>query len=623
MKTMTWLRWLLLALCGVFALTTGCKNNTDDDDDSDAHHCLDEDATACQDGDLMLCIGGVWVLQEACADFCDPEQGCLLCPPGEIYCNNNKSMQCAEDGMSEIMLMDCDEFFTDCVDGVCYFEDACDEADAWQSNIGCEYWAADLDNAENFSDDAAAAQFAVAVANIAGEGNAHVDVHINLNEQGDGLGLERIDQADVPPGEMHIFLLPRRDVDGENITDNTDDGPQTWLSSRAFRITSDLPIVAYQFNTLDQQFSNDASLMLPTSGLGKNHLVATYPPSGPFNEILPGFPGPANRGYVTILGTADDTVVQVTPMADIVAGEGVPEVADGIGIYNGQTATFTIHRFDVLNLETMLADEYEPINLFGDFDLTGTTVVSSEPVTVFTGADLAMVVEGDGEDTCCAEHFEQQIIPSKAMSDTYVVSRSAPRCEENPESDFYRIMAFADGTTVQTSLPTPGDDNFVLMAGQYKEFFVNHGFTVEADGPIHVAQFLVVGTEGCYVGDSALLYVPALEQRRPLYIFTTGQGFSENWAVLSVPQGVTALLDGMPVATPMCSGPHPEGTIDGVVYEGWTCPIEDGVHMAHSGDDPDTATENIAVYVYGYYSAGSYAYPAGADLRTTNSLAPE
>ncbi len=486
----------------------------------------------------------------------------------------------------------------------------CEEALATRSNIGCEYWAVDLDNAENNIngvpvDDAAGGQFAVAVANIGDHGAADVQVHINNADQGAPLDLELIEEAAIPEKDLYIFRLPRRDVDGENIKKGVDDGPQTWLSSRAFRITSDVPVVAYQFNPLNQMFSNDASLLLPTSGLGKDHLVLGYPPSGPVALLT------KNRGYITIVGAEEDTTVDVTPTYGIVGGEGIDEIPAG------DQATFNIGPFDVINLETKF------MNLGGlEPDLTGTTVHSNKPVAVFFGTDLSMVLsDPNAEETCCAEHLEQQILPSEAMGEKFVVSHSAKRNAGSPEPDMYRIIAYANNTDVRTNLPAP-NDSFILGAGEYREVFSTTGFTVESGGPLHVAQFLVIGTEvSPTTGDSSLLYVPAVDQRRGLYIFTTAKGFGTNWAVISIPQGAAVRIDDTDVKTnPECNGPRIDGVLGGITYEEWTCRIQDGVHTIHSGSSPEQATTKIGVYVYGYYGAGSYAYPAGSDLREINEV---
>ncbi len=515
------------------------------------------------------------------------------------------------------------------------------------SNIGCEFWAVDLDNAENslqgsVVDNAAGAQFAVAVANVSEDEVAHVEVEINTAEQGLSVVPQLVEAADIAPGDLYVFRLPRRDVDGDNITVGVDDGPQTWLSSRAFRVSSDVPVVAYQFNTLDQQFSNDASMLLPTNGLGVGHLVVSYSPSSPMAEFM-GIPLPANRGYVTIVGTEETTTVDVTPSYDIASGTGVSDQGGGVGIAAGATRSFVLGAYDVLNLETTL------LTGFGGSvpDLSGTVVTSSRRVAVFTGVDLAMVTggcsdgydnDGDGyvdgddpgcaddsdefddpnSDPCCAEHIEQQVLPNQAMRRDYVVSHSAQRSSGETEPDLVRIMALNDGTSVTTSL-SGADSSFSLDAGEFREIWARSGFIVEASDRVHVAQFLVVGLDVhspiAGRGDSSLLYIPPLNQRREDYIFTTGEGFQSNWVVVSVPQGVSASLDGSELSTLSgCSGPVSEGTLGTTSYEAWTCSISDGVHRVWSGAGTAPGSENIGVLVYGYYAAGSYSYPAGAGL---------
>jgi hypothetical protein len=480
-----------------------------------------------------------------------------------------------------------------------------------QTNVGCEFWAVDLDNAENlFGDDAAAAQFAVVVAHASPEPSAFVEVHINLADPGQPLSLQLVDSATIPQGGLHVFELPRRDVDGENVTNGHDDGPQTWLSSRAFRVTSTAPVVAYQFNTLDQQFSNDASLLLPTHSLGDEHHVVGHFPNAPTAGLG------ENRAYVTVVGAHEATSVQVTPAYDVISGPGVPDIGGGIGILAGTTKTFTLGPFDVLNLETPLISLFPfpppPIP-----DLTGTVVTSDLPVAVFTGADLANISDGTGAESCCAEHIEQQVLPTRAMRTQFVVSHSAQRSTSTPENDVYRVLAIADGTAVTTNLGG-ADASFSLAAGEFREFFANTGFVLQASAPVHVAQFLVKGSDvpsGNY-GDNSLLYVPPVDQRRGTYTFTTGEGFSRNAVVISMVEGTVLTVDGLDSTLPAsgCGAPQEDGELNGQTYVSVTCDIDDGVHQVHSGAVADEAGDPLGVYVYGYYNAGSYAYPAGAGL---------
>lgn len=488
----------------------------------------------------------------------------------------------------------------------------CDAAISRLTNIGCEFFAVDLDNAENFIDDASDGQFAVVVATVREDLVAQVTITRNDAAVGDAPVEVIEEQANVPPGGLHIFRLPKRNADGDDGIAHSDGGPQTLHSNLAWRIESDAPIVAYQFNTLDQQYSNDASLLLPTHAWGTQHIALTWPPSGPTAFLG----GPANRGYITVVAFEDDTHVDVSPTHDIVDGPGVPAVATGVGIVGGTTAGFDLDTWGTLNLETTLIENPLQFPPPAIPDLSGSTVVSDRPVAVFVGTDLSMAIPEahlyeDGN--CCAEHIEQQVLPTRAMRSRFVVSRSAVRNESDPEPDLVRILASQPGTVVTTSLPG-ADASFTLGTGEFRTVESAEGFTVDATGPLHVVQFLVVGTSAGGIGDTDLLPVPAVEQRQADYTITTGEGFSENWVVISAVSGTSVFVDGTETAASWCDGPATDGSFGGDTYIAWTCPLADGVHRIASDADPFYATDPIGVAVYGYYSAGSYAYPGGAGL---------
>ena len=75
-------------------------------------------------------------------------------------------------------------------------------------------------------------------------------------------------EGTVSPFNLLVFPLPAREVDGSPPGEfNT--GTGTALTRNAYRITSTVPVVAYQFNPLENVnvFSNDASLLKPVEAL--------------------------------------------------------------------------------------------------------------------------------------------------------------------------------------------------------------------------------------------------------------------------------------------------------------------------------------------------------------------
>ncbi|MBI5501094.1 MAG: IgGFc-binding protein [Deltaproteobacteria bacterium] len=578
-----------------------------------AHRCV---------GDSVgeVCSGGHWGGGVPCAELgqvCEFGLGCVLCHPDMTRCEGDDVMVCAEDGGSWVYGSTCDRAAGETCDpasGVCI--NPCARAAAERSNIGCEYWAVDLDNAENSVDFAAAAQFAVVVANLSDTYQAEVVIDKDLGLPGDPHDLLEVDRATLDPGDLWIFRLPRWDVDGDN-AEGRDDDPQSGLSRRVYRVASSIPVVAYQFNPIEQAFSNAAAVLLPTTALDNDYYGVIWPPANPM--VIAGLMPFPNRDAVTIIGVADGTTVTVTPTYDIFEGVGQP----GAGILAvpaiaaGDSAEFTLDQFDVLNLENQaMLRLTDPLP-----DLTGTTVRATGPVAVLMSVDLAVVgnrtLPDGSTESCCAEHMEAQVPPTSSMGMNFVVSRSPPRTS-NPsvwlEYDTYRIFAVRDGTHVTTSL-TEGDlGDFWLDAGQYREFDSRQGFVVTTDPyPVHVVQF-IPARDQCYDwrpsagGDADMVYIPPVEQRRNTYIFATGEGFSENWAVVSIPEGTTATIDGDDVAS-TCTRTYDDGVLDGLSYRAYHCPIADGRH------DVTSTPTSVGVMVFGYYNAGSYQYPAGSEMR--------
>jgi hypothetical protein len=617
-------RWMLLTV----ALATGgiaaCGSSDDDvvdgRDDGAEGECAAGEGRCVSGMVWETCTGGHWGGGVDCgesADVCVDGLGCVDCYPDHTRCTGNDVETCGEDGTTWTVTDTCDTAAGETCDtasGVCI--DPCGTAAVGRSNIGCEYWAVDLDNAENATDFAAFAQFAVVVANLSNLYSAEVVIDKDEAFVGEPHSFVEVDRATVDPGQLHVFNLRRWDVDGDN-AEHRDDDPQTTLSRRVYHIVSTTPVVAYAFQPIEQAYSNGAYVLIPTTALDTDYYAVIWPPANPFD--IPGLTITINRDYVTIVGVEDGTTVTVTPTYDIFAGVGQP--ASGMlpvdGIVAGTPTEFTLDRFDVLNLESEAMHRMtDPIP-----DLTGTHVSSTRPVVVYTGVDLAGVGDKtlpDGtSESCCAEFMGAQLTPTSALGQNFVVSRSPSR-SSNPtawlEYEYYRVFAVRDGTSVTTTLTEPGLDAFTLNAGEWREFSAREGFILQsAPTPVIVAQYLtardqVYNWRASAGGDPDMVYIPPVEQRRETYVFGTGVGFSETWAVISMPDGTTATIDGADVAT-TCTTVYTDGEYGGLTYRAYHCPITEDRHEVQSlGPEP------VGVMVFGYYNAGSYQYPAGSEF---------
>lgn len=546
-----------------------------------------------------------------CFDFDEvcTNQGCLPCAPGQNTCQGNDVYTCDDNGEPGELVEECDSGAGEvCSEGSC--ANACSVADDTPSNIGCEFWAVDLPNTRGL-DDASKEPWGVVLAN-AGQTPADVIIERNIAGLGEPDNLVVLEQTNVPPGLLKTVQLPRAEITGWTPATMEPPGPTgTAKTNNAFRITATAPIVVYQFNTFTNDFSNDASLLLPTSGLGNIHRVIGYSTANPIDLIpIAGIP---DRSSVAVIGTQDGTSVTIRP--------GTTTKSDMISIPIGQPG---------VPIELQL-NQWEIINISSDGipgDMTGTVVESDKPVAVFSSGERAIAPSYAGDDfptppnwdpqngdLCCTDHIEEQVFPATSLGAAFVITHSPERSNGGwVEPDILRFMAVAEPATVTTNLAPP-HDSFTLQPGEMHEAWSQGDTIVESTTPIMVAQILVSQTYTvAYIGDPALTYFPTVEQYRERYVFLTPPTWTQNYFVLSTPyefggDGPSVgnfTLDGG--ALPVECTQDVAGMLGGVEYWSITCPVDEGAHLIEGDTD-------FGLTAYGYGPAGSYAYTGGADVK--------
>lgn len=575
--------------------------------------CIAGASRCVDDANLEVCSAELEWESTPCDGGCveDEESGetvarCAepLCVPGQRICGDRDTVvECNASGSAFTTAERCQGRSTgqQCDRGACV--PLCVLSEKVKTNIGCDYWAVDLDNAfvqgrDGFLD-AASAPFAVVVSNPHPDYTGVVSVYDN----------ERlVDEAILPPLGLHIFNLPRRDVEG------------TTLVPYAYRIRSGIPIIAYQFNPLDNEevFSNDASLLLPSHVVGDDYLIMTREQS--FDRL---------RGYFTVVGINDEpTTVTVTVSAPTSSGP----VGEIPALSAGESYTVTLNAFDVLSLQTGTPGA----------DLTGSRVTSDRPVVVFGGSEAANVpntnhcvnidprsgqgvCEYDGEtvcndnydcntaffNVCCADHLEQQLFPVMTWGNYYVATKSFDRGLEN---DYWRILASQDNTKVETipevaEIPT-------LNAGEWYEFGSREHFEIISDKPISVGQFLAgehapgpnvrgglePGDAG--TGDPAFILAVPTAQFREDFVFLAPDKYAFDYVSVIAPISAQVFFDDLPVEVW-----EPVG--ESLMWQVARFPIGDGVHLLIS-DEP------VSAIVYGYDEYVSYGYPGGLNLNVVD-----
>ena len=564
------------------------------------------DCFTCDENTFVQCddLGNIVDRIECGAQVCIPNSGCRDCRPSELTCVGNDIHQCGDDATVGDKVGACDvtkgEF---CREGECTTE--CDVAEDSPSNIGCEFWAVHLPNerATALGIPAYETTWGVVLANVSPT-TARVTIDYNDAPPGQPLQLKLVTVVDIPPLGLRQIQLPKRHITGEPKQPDPPGPPYTWLSSGAFRITSSAPIIAYQLNTLTNDYSNDASLLLPRSGLGTLHRILGYPTANPI--IVPGLAvaGMPDHSSVTVVGVYPDTTVTITASTTTLGNsQGIP------ALQPGEKVTVKLGPYDVFNL----ASDGIP------GDMTGTIVESTQPVAVFSSGERAILPMdpsklpnprpdwGPDSDVCCTDHIEEQIFPVTSLGTKFVITRSPPRTKGTYlEPDLLRFLGVAETTKVMTTLPPP-DHQFTLEPGQVREVWTTTDALVWSDKPLMIGQLLVSQTyTDAYIGDPSLTIFPPVEQHRKGYIFLIPPSWTQNYVVIATPRGNSFTLDGAAVG-PAC---HQQsiGVMNGAEYEALRCPIEPGTHRL-TGELP------FGITAYGYGPVGSYAFVGGADVK--------
>lgn len=546
---------------------------------------------------------------------------CLACIPGETVCDGStKVKKCAMDGSGFIADKDCWELQDGdiCHMGQCI--NLCEFTQKFYTNKGCEYFAIDMEQYKDtdppyYGEDA---PFAVVVSNTFAALDATVKVY-----QGDSL----VKTVNAPAGLATIISLDSLNLYGVGITDKT------------YHIKSNLPIVAYQFNPLEnvEVYSNDASLLLPTSVLGKNYRVVSMPSLG-LNSV-----GQYLSSNMAIVAVEDgDTTVTITPTANVLAG------TNTLGVKKGFSEEWVLKKGEVFNVSTEMTQF---------LDLTGSLVQADKKIAVFSGhvcsvAPMSTCVGGkctyDKTYTCASsascpiisacDHLEEQLQPIEAWGKEYVIPKTKAR---GLAPDLVRVVAHHDNTRVTITPPVAGSK--VIHAGEFYEFEIDRSVVVKSDnqflasiilegesapGADHVFCSDSIG-ENCTktygtnctcsdnfsscetaadcsddagVGDPSLIIAVPVEQYRDYYIFLVPTKYADSYVSIVAPTDATSVkLDNTVVAKSEFT------TISGTSFMTAVKHVNPGSHTLESD-------KNVGLYVYGWDSYVSYGYPGGMML---------
>lgn len=521
---------------------------------------------SCEDYGPVPCEGGNICVDGACLP--------LLCVPNEVSCADNDTVQeCNGTGTAFGPPVDCAQGEV-CSAGQCL--SACELAQSIKSNVGCEFYAVDLTNLpprDTFV-------YAVAVSNPSFTVAANVQIFDRNNNNNE----QMIVQGAVPPRQVVVFNLS-----------GTNNGKMGYYTGdagilgngiregRAFRVASDYPIVATQFNPIGgaSGFTTDASLLLPTHVLAVDYLHLAW------------HNGYGSGSTMVVAATQDATTVTITPKVAVAAGGGLPALPANV------PTQIMLDRYD-----------YAQLTVPPGQDLTGSVITSSAPVAVFGGHSCANVPNTNV--TAC-DHVEEQIFPLETWGKSYIASRNPKR---SVEAAYWRILASEDNTTVNFDPPTTIGAQIVMNKGQLVEFQEQNDFAIDADDPILVAGYML----GCTStglpnnpGDPYMTLMIPNEQFQTEYVFLVDSSYEADFAKLVRPTGAQINV--------ACLGVVPENRwtpIGNSGYDWASINMNPGEANCKVGTNEATSASPFGIIVVGQAAAASYGYPGGLALKPIN-----
>lgn len=456
--------------------------------------------------------------------------------------------------------------------------ETCEEAELSDSTVGCLFYAIDMDS----HDLAETGQYAVAVANVQKMSSATVTV-----ERKQGADWSVIAGPTVIDAlNLSTFNLP------DQHTDDTQLAP-----GFAYRVKSDVPVIAYQFNPIDgvNSFLSDAAMLYPVTAWDHINHAITYTATKDLVEI-------DQHSYASLVAHVDGTKVTVTPKVATMAGPGVPAGQPGVPF------EVTLDEGDVLSLA---------VDQVGT-SLSGTTFESAKetPFGLFAGLECALIPT----DICCCDHLEEQISGVRLWGKNFIGARVPVRNNAKPETSLWQLYGAEDDTTVNlvadaqvTGLPP---NPIKLNKGQVVEFYAGGptaepgDFEITADKPIAVMNYMT-GAENMpapfnSTGDPLSVQVPAVEQYLPRYVVLVPGTWVNDVGVFTRKAGAMITIDGVVI---------PDASFNPVGNSGFEVarvPLPDGVHVLEGDGTP------FSVIVVGYDQHDSYGYLGGTGTKIIN-----
>ncbi len=376
------------------------------------------------------------------------------------------------------------------------------------------------------------------------------------------------------------------------------------VSKTSFHVTSDQDISIYAHN--QAKTTSEAMMVMPTDALGYEYIVLGY--NSHDISIYTDFDGGSQStpSQFAVVASEDSTDVTIIPSCPTQ--------------YNDMdTQRVRMNKGEVYLVQALLLGNNS------NFDLSGTAVLSTKPVAVFSGHQRAMLPITRSGLSPSRDYLLEQLPPVTTWGKrVFLTPYTQLPNMEGSLSDLYRIIAARNGTEVFI-------DNVkvaILDRGKLYEAKLTKPAVVTASGPILVAQYKKTSSLGSLQdynpGDPFMMVIPPKEQfmtsyrviNTQAYEFYSGTTYTKvydyQYITVIVPDTSisTVTIDGYPITKSLFQ------IIPNSGYYYANKSVTDGIHTVQAGAP-------IGIYVYGYGGANSYGYVGGMGYTPFDYKKPE
>jgi hypothetical protein len=565
----------------------------------------------CVGNHAKVCDGQDGFTNETvCASECQQGLGCVHCMPNTGSCDNGQAKVCDGTGSREVVFA-CDGPGMTCKPDGC--SGACSPTTLGTGSQGCEFWPTITANRVWSGSGGIGFHFGVLLGNPSA--TQTVDVEIT---GGDGAP-QKITLNALEAREVKLDWGTGRALKGSDwsspFVPSSSEASVT-AAGGAYHLRSAAPIVAYQFNPIEDKlvpgngcpmlpggnggcysYSSDASLLLPAHVLSTSYVATGYHawhqepfPRAEDNRLAQG-------DFLAITATQPDTYVSIALRdgQSVLAGPGIPR-------FSGPDDKLLMSAGQVLQLFTS--------GRSGSDTFSGTTVSSTRPVQVLSGVGCASIPQ----DKSPCGHVEDPVLPLQVLGKEYVLpTLQAPSGVLVSRS--IRVQAVSDATALSFTPTTI--NNVTLNKGEALDIAdVNGNVSISSSVPFAVTEYLNGrgdisngASDGQNVGGPAQWSVTPISQFRTDHVFMGSPSFEVNFVSITAPTGSVVMLDDVRVP--------PEAFV-AVSKSGMSVtrrPLANNtkVHRLHS-DKP------AGVAVYGFSPFTNYMLSGGLDFRVDPAI---